>query len=52
MSSAPALYKKQNGIVSVSTDGKTVSWKSRDPAVAPLSLTIADIGSMCLDDFF
>jgi transcription initiation factor TFIIH subunit 1 len=51
MSSAAALYKKQNGTVSVSADGRTVSWKSPDPAVAPLALTIADIGSMRCVDF-
>jgi hypothetical protein len=46
MSSAAAQYKKQDGIVSVSADGKKVSWKSAGGAVAPLSITIADIGSM------
>jgi transcription initiation factor TFIIH subunit 1 len=46
MSSAAAQYKKQDGTVSVSADGKTVSWKSAGGAVPPLSITIADIGSM------
>jgi transcription initiation factor TFIIH subunit 1 len=46
MSSAAAQYKKQDGTVTVSTDGKTVSWKSASGAVPPLSIVIADIGSM------
>jgi transcription initiation factor TFIIH subunit 1 len=46
MSTAAASYKKQDGTVSVSADGKTVSWKPTGGAVPPLSITIADIGSM------
>jgi len=46
MSTAAASYKKQDGAVSVSADGKTVSWKSNTGAIPPLSITIADIGSM------
>ncbi|KAH3958393.1 hypothetical protein HBI56_214700 [Parastagonospora nodorum] len=46
MSSAAAQYKKQDGTVSVSADGKTVSWKSANGAAAPLSITIADIGNL------
>jgi transcription initiation factor TFIIH subunit 1 len=46
MSSAAAQYKKQDGTVAVSADGKTVSWKSASGAVPPLSIVIAEIGSM------
>jgi transcription initiation factor TFIIH subunit 1 len=46
MSSAAAQYKKQDGTVTVSADGKTVSWKSASGAVPPLSIVIAEIGSM------
>ncbi|KAG9187394.1 hypothetical protein G6011_05265 [Alternaria panax] len=48
MADAAAQYKKQNGTVSVSSDGKTVSWKSSATTNAhpPLSLAIADIGNL------
>lgn len=46
MTDAAAQYKKQDGIVSVSADGKTVAWKSASGALPPLSIAIADIGSM------
>jgi transcription initiation factor TFIIH subunit 1 len=46
MSTTAAQYKKHDGAVSVSADGKTVSWKSASGAIPPLALTIADIGSM------
>lgn len=47
MADAAAQYKKQDGRVSVSADGKTVSWKSSAASNAhpPLSIAIADIGS-------
>lgn len=41
---AAAQYKKQDGTLSVSTDGKTVSWKAASGAAA-LSIATADIGS-------
>ena len=47
MTDAAAQYKKQDGVVTVSADGKTVSWKSASGA-APLSIAIADIGSRFL----
>jgi transcription initiation factor TFIIH subunit 1 len=47
MADAAASYKKQDGTVSVSADGKTVSWKSASGAV-PLSIATAAIGSMTL----
>jgi len=49
MADALAQYKKDNGRVAVSADGKTVSWKSTSGAAnapAPWSIAIADIGSM------
>jgi transcription initiation factor TFIIH subunit 1 len=46
MTDAAAQYKKQDGTVSVSADGKNVSWKSASGAIPPLSIAIADIGSM------
>ncbi|KAL5115866.1 RNA polymerase II transcription factor B subunit 1 [Pleosporales sp. CAS-2024a] len=46
MSTAAAQYKKQDGTVSVSADGKTVSWKSASGTAPPLSITIADIGNL------
>jgi len=48
MADAAAQYKKQDGRVSVSADGKTVSWKPAGGALPPLSIAIADIGSMSL----
>ncbi|KAH7083233.1 hypothetical protein BKA63DRAFT_404291 [Paraphoma chrysanthemicola] len=45
MSSAAAQYKKQDGTVTVSADGTTVSWKSVSGAAPPLSINIADIGN-------
>jgi transcription initiation factor TFIIH subunit 1 len=42
MSSAAAQYKKKNGTLSVSADGKTVSWEGEGPGLA---IAIADIGS-------
>jgi transcription initiation factor TFIIH subunit 1 len=42
MSSAAAQYKKKNGALSVSADGKTVSWEGDGPGLA---IAIADIGS-------
>ena len=46
MADAAAQYKKQDGTVSISADGKTVAWKSASGALPPLSIAIADIGSM------
>jgi len=46
MADAAAQYKKQDGTVSVSADGKIVAWKSGSGALPPLSIAIADIGSM------
>ena len=45
MADAAAQYKKQDGTVSVSADGKTVAWKSASGALPPLSIAIADIAS-------
>jgi hypothetical protein len=47
MADAAASYKKQDGTVSVSADGRMVSWKSASGAV-PLSIATAAIGSMTL----
>ncbi|OAK96341.1 RNA polymerase II transcription factor-like protein [Phaeosphaeriaceae sp. SRC1lsM3a] len=46
MSSAAAQYKKQDGTVSVSADGKTVAWASSSGASPPLSINITDIGNL------
>ncbi|KAJ4371185.1 RNA polymerase II transcription factor B subunit 1 [Neocucurbitaria cava] len=46
MTDAAAQYKKQNGTVSVSADGKTVAWKSASGALPPLSIAIADIANL------
>ncbi|KAI4685835.1 uncharacterized protein J4E88_003672 [Alternaria novae-zelandiae] len=49
MADAAAQYKKDNGRVAVSADGKTVSWKSISGAAnapAPWSIAIADIGNL------
>ncbi|KAI4674345.1 uncharacterized protein J4E84_010583 [Alternaria hordeiaustralica] len=49
MADAAAQYKKDNGRVAVSADGKTVSWKSTSGAAnapAPWSIAIADIGNL------
>ncbi|KAH8725136.1 hypothetical protein GQ44DRAFT_739917 [Phaeosphaeriaceae sp. PMI808] len=46
MSSAAAQYKKQDGTISVSLDGKTVSWASATGASPSLSITIVDIGNL------
>jgi hypothetical protein len=48
MADAAAQYKKQDGRVAVSADGQTVSFKSTSGALPPLSIAIADIGSMSL----
>ncbi|KAF2130509.1 RNA polymerase II transcription factor-like protein [Dothidotthia symphoricarpi CBS 119687] len=42
---AAAQYKKQDGTISVSTDGKSVSWKAASGAAA-LSIATADIGNL------
>ncbi|KAF2830644.1 RNA polymerase II transcription factor-like protein [Ophiobolus disseminans] len=46
MSTAAASYRKQDGTVSVSADGKAVSWTSSSGAIPPLSIIIADIGNL------
>jgi hypothetical protein len=46
MADVTASYKKQDGSVSVSADGKTVSWKPASGAGPPVSIAIANIGSM------
>ncbi|KAL6712194.1 RNA polymerase II transcription factor B subunit 1 [Coniothyrium glycines] len=46
MTTAAAQYKKQDGTVSVSADGKTVSWKSASGAPPALSIAIADIANL------
>ncbi|KAF1829788.1 RNA polymerase II transcription factor [Decorospora gaudefroyi] len=46
MADAAAQYKKQDGVVSVSAQGKTVSWKSGTGALPPLSIAIADIANL------
>ena len=45
MSSAAAQYKKKDGTLSVSADGKTVSWEAVGGVLPPLAIAIADIGS-------
>ncbi|KAF2739774.1 RNA polymerase II transcription factor [Polyplosphaeria fusca] len=46
MSEASAQYKKQDGKLLLSTDGKTVSWKSARDAGSSLSIAIADIQNL------
>lgn len=46
MSNAAAQYKKKDGTLSVSADGKTVSWESVGGVLPPLTIAIAEIGSM------
>ncbi|KNG44801.1 rna polymerase ii transcription factor [Stemphylium lycopersici] len=46
MADAAAQYKKQDGTVSISADGKTVAWKSASGALPPLSIAIADIANL------
>ncbi|KAH6633114.1 hypothetical protein C7974DRAFT_334072 [Boeremia exigua] len=46
MSSAAAQYKKKDGILSVSADGKTVSWDAIGGLLPPLAIVIADIGNL------
>ncbi|KAJ6283186.1 hypothetical protein J3E71DRAFT_214748 [Bipolaris maydis] len=46
MADAAAQYKKQDGTVSVSADGKTVAWRSAGGALPPLSIAIADIANL------
>lgn len=45
MSSAAAQYKKKDGTLFVSSDGKTVSWEAVGGLLPPLAIIIADIGS-------
>ena len=45
MVDAAAQYKKQDGTVSISDNGKTVAWTSATGALPPLSIAIADIAS-------
>lgn len=49
MSRVSASYKKQDGILSVSKDNRTVLWTPAQPPGAPPTLTIAvsDIASAC-----
>ncbi|KAF2706992.1 RNA polymerase II transcription factor-like protein [Pleomassaria siparia CBS 279.74] len=42
MSEAAAQYKKQDGMLSVSADGRTVSWTSKSGASSPVLIAIAD----------
>ncbi|KAF1352707.1 hypothetical protein EJ07DRAFT_136668 [Lizonia empirigonia] len=44
MSNAAAQYKKKDGTLSVSADGKTVSWEAVGGVLPPLAIAIADIG--------
>ncbi|KAJ4991903.1 TFIIH p62 subunit domain-containing protein [Stagonosporopsis vannaccii] len=46
MSSAAAQYKKKDGSLSVSTDGKTVLWEAVGGQLPPLAIVIADIGNL------
>ncbi|KAF1936145.1 RNA polymerase II transcription factor [Clathrospora elynae] len=46
MTGAAAQYKKQDGTVSVSADGKTVSWKPASSALQPLAIAIEHIGNL------
>ena len=45
MSSAAAQYKKKDGTLSISRDGKTVSWEAVGGVLPPLAIAIADIQS-------
>ncbi|OAL53965.1 RNA polymerase II transcription factor-like protein [Pyrenochaeta sp. DS3sAY3a] len=46
MTDAAAQYKKQDGTVAVSADGKSVAWKSANGALPPLAIAIADIANL------
>ncbi|KAJ4351095.1 RNA polymerase II transcription factor B subunit 1 [Ascochyta clinopodiicola] len=46
MSTVAALYKKKDGTLSVSPDGKTVSWEAVGGVLPPLAIAIADIGNL------
>ncbi|KAF3006527.1 RNA polymerase II transcription factor B subunit 1 [Curvularia kusanoi] len=46
MSSAAAQYKKKDGTISVSGDGKTVSWEAAGGVLPSLAIAIADIGNL------
>jgi hypothetical protein len=45
MSEAAAQFKKQDGRLAVSTDGRTVSWKASSGS-SVLDIAVAEIGSM------
>ena len=45
MSEAAAQYKKQDGALSISADGRTVSWRPASNASPPLTINIADTTS-------
>jgi transcription initiation factor TFIIH subunit 1 len=46
MSEAAALYKKQDGRLSLSADGKTVSWKANGSNLPPLLIAVSDIANL------
>ncbi|KAH7350492.1 RNA polymerase II transcription factor-like protein [Pyrenochaeta sp. MPI-SDFR-AT-0127] len=46
MADAAAQYKKQDGTISVSADGKTVSWASASGALPALSIAISHIANL------
>ncbi|KAG9203173.1 RNA polymerase II transcription factor B subunit 1 [Epicoccum nigrum] len=46
MSSAAAQYKKKDGTLSVSGDGRTVSWEALGGMLPPLAIAVADIQNL------
>ena len=49
MSQAPAQYKKQDGIISLSEQGaRAVVWKSNSGALPAVTIPVTDITSTCV----
>ncbi|KAF2471860.1 RNA polymerase II transcription factor-like protein [Lindgomyces ingoldianus] len=46
MSEASAQYKKQDGKLSLSADGRTVSWKSNSGTLPPLAISVIEIQNL------
>jgi hypothetical protein len=52
MSQAPAQYKKQDGIISLSEQGaRAVLWKSNSGALPTVTIPVTDITSTCVTLF-
>ncbi|OCK84077.1 RNA polymerase II transcription factor-like protein [Lepidopterella palustris CBS 459.81] len=46
MSEASTSYKKQDGKLLVSRDGRTVSWKPNAPSTSPLTIAVSEITNL------